>query len=340
MAPHDELILRRADDFHVHLRQGEVMALVAPLVHAGGAGRCIAMPNTVPPLTTARAVVEYRDALSRLEPRVEFLASLYLTAGLTSDEVHRATDAGVAGVKCYPRGVTTNSGAGVEDLMAYGPVFAAMQERDMVLQVHAEAPSNASTGISIMNAEEAFLSELGRLHASFPNLRIVLEHVSSAAGVAWVERMDERVAATVTLHHLTLTVDDWAGRCHNYTKPVAKLPSDREAIGRVVIAGHSRFFLGSDSAPHPRADKEGVSARPGIFTTPILMPALAERFEQLGCLDRLNDFASLFGRRFYGLPELDAPPMRLVRRPWLVPASYGTIVPFRADETLTWTISP
>lgn len=331
----DTIELPAADDLHVHVRQGERLQAVAPLVYAGGAGRCLAMPNTVPPVRTAADAVAYRKTLAAAEPRVEWLTALYLTAELTPEEIGRAADAGVVAVKCYPKGVTTNSAAGVEDLRAYGAVFEAMQARGLVLAIHGEVPAGGGPDICVLNAEERFLPELERLHAAYPRLRIVLEHVSSAAGVRVVQSLGETVAATVTPQHLLLTVDDWAGCPHHYCKPVAKLPADRNALGAVVAAGNPRFFLGSDSAPHARAQKECAHPHAGVFSSPILVPLLAERFEALGCLDRLADFSSRFGREFYGLP---ASGRRIVLRrdPWVVPEAYGDLVPLWAGRKLAW----
>jgi dihydroorotase len=171
----------------------------------------------------------------------------------------------------------------------------------------------------------------------FPNLRVVLEHVTTAGAVDFVANAGDRVAATITAHHLELTVDDWAGRNHNFCKPVAKYPRDRAALRRVVREGHPRFFLGSDSAPHPRSAKEAAAACAGVFTSPLLLPYLADAFERIDCLDRLTDFVSRFGRRFYGLSPAESE-ITLERRRRAVPATYGDVVPFRAGETLEWSI--
>jgi dihydroorotase len=189
--------------------------------------------------------------------------------------------------------------------------------------------------VSCWNAEERFLPRLRNLAAKHPRLKIVLEHVSTAAGVRAVRELGENVAATVTPQHLALTVDDWAGRNHHYCRPVAKLPSDREAICAAVAEGHPKFFLGSDSAPHPRAAKESAAAPAGVFTSPILLPLLAQRFEELGCLERLEGFACRFGADFYGL-ERNAARVTLRREPWTVPGEFAGVVPMRASGALSW----
>jgi dihydroorotase len=165
----------------------------------------------------------------------------------------------------------------------------------------------------------------------------VLEHATTAAAIECVKNLGETVAATITAHHLDLTVDDWAGRNHNFCKPVAKYPHDREALRQVVREGHPRFFMGSDSAPHPRSAKESACGSAGIFTSPMLLPYLADCFDRLGCIERLADFTSAFGCRFHGLAPLTEK-IRLVKDKTVVPESYGNVVPYRAAQTLSWKI--
>lgn len=326
-----------ADDFHVHLRQGDVMEQVAPLVRDGGTGRCLVMPNTSPPVQTTTEALRYRDELTAACADVVYLPVLFLSGNLTSEEINTAADAGIVGVKCFPRGVT-NSEGGVSGLEGLDSILSAMQERGLVLEIHGELPRASGSNVTVMNAEQLFLETLLRIHERFPGLRIVLEHVSSADAVSCIKSLGENVAATVTPHHLELIVDDWAGRNHNLCKPVAKLPGDREAIREVVKAGHPRFFLGSDSAPHSRDAKECSVARPGIFTTPLLLPYLADCFDRIGCLDRLPYFASKFGREFYGLEPIEGT-VTLEKSDQVVPDAYGSIVPFRSGETLHWRIA-
>ncbi len=333
----DRLSLPLADDLHVHLRQGDRLRQVVPQVRAGGAGRVLAMPNLKPPLATAAAAAAYRDEIRRIDPALEVLATVYLTPALDAAEVRRCAERKIAAVKSYPKGATTNSEAGVESYEPWYPAFAAMQDDGIVLSLHGEVPPGQG-GACVLDAEERFLGELERLHRAFPRLRIVLEHVTSAAAVACVQRLGDTVAATITAHHLELTVDDWAGKNHNFCKPVAKYPSDRAALRAVVAAAHPRFFLGSDSAPHPRHDKETACACAGVFTQPLLLPYLATTFDRLGMLDRLEAFACRFGAAFYRLPPMSQR-ITLVRRPQTVPASYGDVVPFRAGETLDWSIA-
>ncbi len=314
------------------------MKTVVPLLRAGGIGRCLVMPNTQPPLTGVADAIAYRETLSAIEPNVEYLMTLYLTYDLTPDEVRGAAEAGITGIKLYPRGVTTHSDQGIGDLEPLMPVFAAMQDSGLVLEIHPESPSDHDRDVCVMNAEEDFLPKIGQLHQAYPELRIVVEHVTSAESVALVERLGETVGATITAHHLDLVVDDWAGKNHNYCKPVAKYPHDRDALRRVVKEGHPSFFLGSDSAPHPREAKECASGCAGVFTSPLLLAYLADTFERMDALDRLEDFVSRNGRTFYELPPASET-FTLERREQVVPDAYGTAVPYRAGETLRWSVA-
>ncbi len=331
----DTIIMPWADDFHVHLRQGEMMRRVTPLVRAGGTGRCVVMPNTVPPVADTHAARRYGDTLRALAPDVDFLMTLYLQPALTALDIREAVQAGIFGVKCYPCGVTTNSESGIEDFSAYDAVFATMEAEGLALLLHGEAPGDAGHDICILNAEARFLPELERLHTRFPGLRIVLEHVTTAEAVACVKALGDTVAATVTAHHLDLIADDWAGKNHNFCKPVAKYPHDREALRAVVREGHPRFFLGSDSAPHPRSAKEAAWGCAGVFTTPLLLPYLADCFERIGCLDRLPSFCAEHGRNFHHLPPRPGT-VTLRRAVQTVPDACGDVVPYRSGEQLAW----
>ncbi len=325
------------DDFHVHLRQGAMMQHVVPLTKQGGAGRCVVMPNTDPPITTMAGLRAYRSDLEAQGSGLFFLMTLYLHPSLEEDLLREAAAEGVLGVKCYPQGVTTNAHWGVSDLRQYDALFAVMEEVGLALLLHGEVPSRAEDDICILNAEARFLPELERLHACFPRLRIVMEHVTTREAVQCVEALGPTVGATITAHHLELTADDWAGKNHNFCKPVAKYPHDRDALREIVGRGHPRFFLGSDSAPHPRSAKEGACGCAGVFTAALLAAYLADTFDTLGCLDRLEDFCCRYGHAFYGL---DAPVgrIRLERRPQVVPQAYASVVPFRAGETLGWSV--
>jgi dihydroorotase len=208
-------------------------------------------PNLQPPITNTDMALKYKQELEALAPQVTFLMTLYLSPELTVDEVRKASKAGIAGVKSYPRGVTTNSDAGIENYEIYYPVFKAMEEEGMVLNLHGEIPSDNNKNICVMNAEEKFLPQLEKIHTAFPNLKIVLEHATSEAAVQMVKRLGDTVACSITVHHLQLIVDDWAGQAHHFCKPVAKYPQDRQALREVVASGKKRKIKSSVDL-HPR----------------------------------------------------------------------------------------
>ena len=289
-------------------------------------------PNLTPPVTSVDAALAYRARLQALAPDVTFLMALYLHPAVTPAVVAAAARAGIAGVKAYPRGLTTNSELGVARFEDYWPVFEAMQAHDLVLNLHGEAPPTppaafhrapgagdadggeaAAEAVTSLTAEAAFLPTLHALHAAFPRLRVVLEHATSAAALGAVARCGPSVAATVTAHHLWLTLDDWAGDAGNFCRPVAKTPADRVALARAVVDPAAKVFFGSDSAPHPRAAKARMPAAAGCFTQPCatqLVVGALEEAVRLGWLDpaevgvdALREFLSERGRRFYGLGE-------------------------------------
>ncbi|KAJ7086619.1 Dihydroorotase [Mycena epipterygia] len=336
-------------DFHVHLRQGKLATLVTPHVRKGGFSLAYVMPNLKPPITTTAHALQYKAQLEAIDPTVEYLMTLYLSPDLTPEEIVKAKEAGIAGVKSYPRGVTTNSDGGIESYEMYYPVFEAMQRVDMVLNLHGEVPSDPATNIHILNAEPQFLPHLHSLHKAFPRLRIVLEHATTRAAIAAVKACGPTVACTITAHHLALTVDDWAGQSFNFCKPVAKFPDDREALREVIREAHPRFFLGSDSAPHPVHSKststptQGCAA--GIYTSPILLPLVAHLLESFGALDKLEGFTSTFGRRFYhrtlSVEQTDKVLLRKIGN-YVVEEKYGAgednVVPFWAGKEISWQI--
>ncbi|CAM0142569.1 dihydroorotase [Umbelopsis sp. WA50703] len=353
MSP-NTITLPAAADFHLHLRQDEMMRMVTPMVSKGGVSLAYIMPNLQPPISNTEQALAYKSELEKLAPNVTFYMTLYLSPQLTVDEIRKASKAGIAGVKSYPRGVTTNSDGGIENYEIYYPIFKAMEEEGMVLNLHGEIPSDAESDICVMNAEERFLPQLEKLHKAFPNLKIVLEHATSKAAVDMVKSLGDTVGCTITVHHLKLIVDDWAGQAHHFCKPVAKFPHDRQALQEVVTSGHPRFFLGTDSAPHPSHTKETAHAHAGVFTTPLVLPYLANIFETLGCLDKLENFACHFGKKFYGLsqkPEYENATVTLEKTETDVvpsqfhisadgtPSSYGAVVPFWAGKPLGWKIT-
>ncbi|WVO17556.1 dihydroorotase, homodimeric type [Cryptococcus depauperatus] len=350
----DEIILPAPADFHVHVRQGKMCELVTPHVAQGGVRTAYVMPNLVPPLTSTAAVMAYKEQLEKLEPSVEWLMTLYLHPDVTPQEIRKAAKAGIKGVKSYPRGVTTNSNSGIEDYGVYYPVFKAMEEEGMVLNLHGEVPSDAEKNISIFNAEIHFLEHLRTLAAAFPNLRIVLEHATTDAAINTVFSLPSNVACSITAHHLYLTIDEVAPQPHHFCKPLAKEPNDRKALQDAVKSGSSKFFLGSDSAPHPLVNKApGLTAEgavtacaAGVYTSPILIPLVATLLESFGALDKLEGFVSENGRKFYGIPVKDGQQLKLRRTAKTEGIVKGTfkgegveVVPFWTGKRLTWEIA-
>ncbi|KAJ4303738.1 dihydroorotase [Kalmusia sp. IMI 367209] len=286
----EEIELPAAFDAHVHLRDGEMSQLVTPTIRQGGVNQVYVMfvknsidicsqPNLVPPITTVQQCLEYRDRLKAIEPNVDYLMSLYLHESITPEVIREAKQAGITGVKSYPAGVTTNSSSGVIDYETFYPVFAEMEKQNMILNLHGEVPSTPShahssatkdsPAITILNAEPAFLPTLKALHDKFPSLRIILEHCSTAAALAAVRACGPTVAGTITAHHLSLVIDDWAGDPFCFCKPVAKTPEDRDALLKAVVSSKGRFFLGTDSAPHDQGKKRGEDkVAAGVFTQP------------------------------------------------------------------------
>ena len=270
-------------------------------------------PNLVPPITTVRHALDYQRRLQELEPDVTFLMSLYLHPSITPGSVKEAKNAGITGIKSYPHGVTTHSDQGVMSYEEFYPVFEAMEQEDMILNIHGELPPSAGEDVTVLSAEEAFLPTFLDLHGRFPNLRIILEHCTSAAAVKAVKSCGPNVAATITAHHLFMIVDDWAGDPHCFCKPVAKLPSDRRALLKAAVSGDSKFFFGTDSAPHPAISKRADKYAAGVFTQPYAVGLVIDALEQgvaTGVLEsddvtkeKLESFLSGFGRAFYGVPD-------------------------------------
>jgi len=338
--------LTRPDDWHVHLRDGSVLASVVPDT-ARRFARAIVMPNLVPPVTTAAQAVAYRERILRAVPADTVfspLMTLYLTDAAEPAEIDRARDSGaVLAVKLYPAGATTHSNAGVTDLTRAYPVLDAMTQQGVPLLVHGEA---TEPGVDVFDRERVFIDRtLIPLIDRFPGLKVVLEHVTTREGVDLVREGPATLAATITAHHLLITRSAmFAGgiRPHHYCLPVAKREEDRLALLAAATSGHPRFFLGTDSAPHARRRKESGCGPAGIYTAHAALELYAEAFEAAGALHRLEAFASTHGPDFYGLPR-NAGVTRLVREPWAVPETLplgdDELVPFRAGESVAWRLA-
>lgn len=310
------------------------------------------MPNTVPPVTTPDDLRRYREEILAEVPddrSLEPLMTFKVVPTLDPGDVAALAGAGAIGGKLYPQGVTTNSADGVSEVEPLYPVFEAMEANDLVLEIHAEEP-----GVFSLDREEAYLPRIERIVSRFPRLRVVIEHVSSAAVIEALASLPETVAATVTVHHLLLTLDDVVGdelRPHHFCKPIAKRERDRDAVRDAVFSGNRRVFFGSDSAPHPREAKEAACGCAGIYTAPVAIPLLAALFEEAGLPlteadggpgtgrpgPNLESFVSRFGADFYRLPLNDGT-IRIVESPWVVPDLCDGVVPFYAGERLDYAL--
>ncbi len=341
----ERLVLRRFDDMHCHFRLSPLLDEVLPFT-AQYVERAIVMPNTRPrAILTADDVVWYRGeifrVLNQLLYTTEFnpLMTIEVRDSTTPDDVRRAHEVGTIAGKVYPRGVTTNSGEGLTSFFNINAlsVFEAMQDVGMLLLLHGELDKPRTL---VTKREEAFLPILPRLVGRFPRLKIVLEHISTRTAVETVQELGGNVAATITAHHLCTTLNDVIGsglQPHNACMPMPKDFDDLDALIEAATSGNPKFFLGSDTAPHLREKKECGKGACGVYTAPILPQLLAEIFESVGCLDRLADFATRFGARFYELP-LNTGTITLVKEEWTVPDQIRSVVPFRAGTKLQWSL--
>ncbi len=328
------LELRSPLDMHLHLRDGDMMKLVAPLSSASFAGAVI-MPNLVPPVADAEAVKAYRERVVAACGGDVFKP--YMTAffrSYTEQELAELKEL-IFGIKLYPAGATTNSEGGVKAMKDAEATMALMQDMGIPLLVHGE-----SHGF-VMDREAEFLAVYRDLAERFPKLTICMEHITTASAVKLLDEF-ENLTATVTLQHLIITLDDVAGgmlRPHLFCKPIAKRPEDREALLQAALSGHPKLMFGSDSAPHPIHAKEACGCAAGVFTAPLALPRLAALFEEHGALDKLQGFVSDHACRIYGL----TPPEKIVkleRKEMQVPAVYEAygqkVVPMDAGEVIAW----
>ncbi len=342
----NSLTLRRPDDWHLHLRDGEALRAVLPFTAARFA-RAIVMPNLKPPITTTEQALAYRRRILDALPaglKFEPLMTLYLTDRTDPAEVDRAKASGcVHGFKLYPAGATTHSDAGVTDMRKIEPVLARMSESGVILQVHGEV---TSPDVDVFDREARFIDEvLAPTVEKYTRLKLVFEHVTTRAAAEFVLNARAGVAATVTPQHLLMNRNAlFSGgiRPHHYCLPVLKTEPDRRALLDAVASGNPRFFLGTDSAPHARHTKEATCGCAGIFSAHAGIELYAEAFEAIGALARLEGFASQFGADFYGLPR-NPETVTLVRQAWDVPTHYpfgsAELVPLRAGERVAWRIA-
>ncbi len=338
------ITLLRPDDWHLHVRDGDALAAVVPHT-AERFGRAIIMPNLRPPVTTTDQALAYRERILAAVPSgVSFqpLMTLYLTDNMAPDEIDRAADSGaIVALKLYPAGATTNSDSGVTDIANTYAVLERMQARGLVLCVHGEV---TDADIDVFDREHVFIERvLEPLTRRFPELRIVFEHITTSAAVDFVRSRDANLAATITPHHLLMNRNAiFAGgiRPHHYCLPVLKREQHRHALVEAATSGDARFFLGTDSAPHARGDKESACGCAGCYVAHAGIELYAEVFERAGALEHLEAFASRNGPAFYGLAP-NREHITLVRESWTVPEAYPwvdgqVVVPLRAGEPVAW----
>jgi dihydroorotase len=334
----DSLMIRRPDDFHVHLRSGPMLNAVVPFT-AQYFARALVMPNLMPSISTASDVSRYREEIRRANTwgeAFEPLMTAYLKQTTTPEDIKSLKQADTIAMKLYPLGATTNSSEGVSDLSKLTDTFKAMEAEGMVLCIHGESPDKPA-----LQREEQYVWKIELLHDRHPDLKIVVEHISNASTARAVSQMGKNVAATITLHHLLLTTEDIIGgklNPHAFCRPIPKSDFDREILLRYATSGDNKFFFGSDSAPHPKQDKECCGSAAGVWSAPVALPLLAQVFESAGALDKLEDFTSRFGAEFYGLP-LNQSKAYLARHTWTVPSTIHNIVPFWAGKEINWSAS-
>ncbi len=342
--PTKSITLIQPDDWHVHLREGKVLAHTVNDI-ATSFARVLVMPNLKKPLTSTEDVLEYNRAIlaERKHKAFQPFMTLYLTDMTSQEEISRAkaTDI-ILGAKLYPVGVTTHSQAGIHSLKKLYPVFERMEAENLVLNIHGEV---ANPVCDIFEREEMFIKqELTPLIQHFPKLRIVLEHISTQFAVDFIRNAPENIAATITPHHLWLNRNDLLSggiKPHYYCLPIVKKGSDQQALIEAATSGHPRFFLGTDSAPHAINQKTSACGCAGIYNATVALPLCATIFEEANALDRLENFTSQFGAKFYGLP-LNSTTITLYRKEYKVPEQlpFGDewVVPLCAGQVLPWSL--
>jgi dihydroorotase len=337
-----QITITRPDDWHLHVRDGDILNDVVPAT-AACFGRAIIMPNLVPPVTDASAAMAYRDRILAAARGTDFqpLMTLYLTESTTAETIREAKAAGVVAAKLYPAGATTNSASGVTDIRNIYPVLEAMADCGMLLLVHGEV---TDSDIDIFDREKVFLERvLAPTLTAFPSLRMVLEHITTADSAEFVRNhQGNNLGATLTPQHLMYNRNHMLVggiRPHLYCLPILKRNKHQEALREAVASGDPRFFLGTDSAPHAKDKKEAACGCAGCYSAYGAIGLYADIFEELGILDKLEAFASFNGADFYGLPR-NTDTVTLVREPWTMPENLplagGGIVPLKAGETVNW----
>lgn len=329
----ESITIKRPDDWHIHLREGDMLDAVLPFT-ATIMGRAVAMPNLSTPLTTPELVRSYYDELKDKSPRSGFepLVPLYLTDTTPVEYVQH-----VKACKYYPVGATTNSANGVTDYTKLRPVWAEMERLQIPLQIHCEVTDK---DVDMFDRERVFLDTvLTPLLTEFPKIKVVVEHISTAYGVEFVKSHASRVAGTITAHHLMITrtdILDGGLNPHHFCFPVVKGFEDRDALRQAATSGLSCFFLGTDSAPHTIENKL-TKGRAGIFTAPHAIEYYAQVFDEMNALDKLENFASVYGAQYYNYP-LNTDTITLVNKPHTVEKQVDDVAVFMGEETLNWKV--
>ncbi|MGM0623073.1 MAG: dihydroorotase [Campylobacterota bacterium] len=326
------LTLHSPLDMHLHLRQEDMLARIAPCSNdfAGG----IIMPNTVPPVTTKEALLRYKEQILRNTKDFTPYMTLFFKESYDKAFLQSVKDE-ITAIKLYPAGITTNSDDGVSgfDIDTLSPTLEAMSELGIPLCIHGE------TDGFVMQREAEFMSIYESLAQNFPKLTIIMEHITTKEAADTVRKYDN-LYATITLHHLYITLDDVAGgmlQPHLFCKPIAKKPADREALLDLALNAHPKVMFGSDSAPHPRDKKESCGCAAGVFTAPVALAALAQLFEAHGKLENLQAFVSDNAQKIYGIKALEKT-VTLEKKPFVVPSDYSGVVPMFAGQSLQWSV--
>lgn len=323
----------KPDDFHVHLRQDQLLQMTVSLCSHSFA-RALVMPNTIPPVASAGTLEKYRSDICEINRDFTPLMTFKLLKTLSPDNIIEMRAAGAIAGKLYPAGSTTNSADGIKSWREIRSLLKVMSDTGMILSIHGEDPSVFS-----LDREKAYIPQIIEISEEFPDLKIVFEHLSSKEGIEAVEKGADNLAGSITVQHILLTLDDIIGGSldpHCFCKPVLKRPEDREQIQRVILDGNSKFFFGSDSAPHLIEGKLRGSA--GSFTSPVALPLLVQFFDEHGKLDLLENFVSKYGAEFYGLP-VNEERITIEKTSWKVPEEYNGVTPLFAGKKLNWKIN-
>lgn len=328
------IAIRKPSDMHLHLRQGAMLKTTVRDAAAWFA-QAVVMPNTLPPINTPERLAAYRDQILSIAPGFKPVMSFKLYPGMSASAVKAMAKAGALLGKLYPAGATTNSEDGVTSWHQIKEALGAMSDLGLVLSIHCEKPD-----AFVLDREYKYHREFAAICKAYPDLRMVFEHISDRRSIDFVASLPDRVAGTITAHHLLLTLDDVIGanmNPHTFCKPVVKGPKDRDALQQAAFSGSSKFFFGSDSAPHLKTKKESGAAAGGIYSSPYAVPLVAELFEQQGQIKKLENFMSVFGPEFYGLKPAKEK-LVLIKKESTIPAVIDGIVPLCAGKSVSWSI--